>query len=79
MHGQRLAAKRVKLVNPRREFFDATPAEVTTLLAEHAGDLLHFEDFPEALEYRQSMAHAYKGQARRSLGNCHPCQRAITS
>ncbi len=27
-----------------------------TLLAELAGDLLHFEDFPEALEYRQSLA-----------------------
>jgi hypothetical protein len=53
---QRLADKRVNLVNPRREFFHATAAEVKTLLAELAGDLLHFEDFPEALEYRQSLA-----------------------
>lgn len=53
---QRLADQRVNLVNPRREFFHATPTEVKALLAELAGDLLHFEDFPEALEYRQSQA-----------------------
>jgi hypothetical protein len=57
---QRLANKRVNLVNPRREFFHATPDEVKTLLAELAGDLLHFEDFPEALEYRQSLAQRTK-------------------
>jgi hypothetical protein len=60
---QRLAAKRVNLVNPRREFFHATPAEVKGLLAELAGDLLHFEDFPEALEYRQSLSQRTKGVA----------------
>lgn len=53
---QRLANKRVNLVNPRREFFHATPAEVKAHLAELAGELLEFEDFPEALEYRQSLA-----------------------
>jgi hypothetical protein len=53
---QRLAGKRVNVVNPRREFFHATAAEVKVLLGELAGDLLHFEDFPEALEYRQSLA-----------------------
>jgi hypothetical protein len=58
---QRLAEKRVNLVNPRREFFHATAAEVKTLLAELAGDLLHFEDFPEALEYRQSLAQRTTG------------------
>jgi hypothetical protein len=58
---QRLADKRVNLVNPRREFFHATPAEVKALLAELAGDLLHFEDFPEALEYRQSLAQRRPG------------------
>ena len=52
---QRLADKRVNMVNPRREFFHATPSEVKALLAELAGDLLQFEDFPEALEYRQSL------------------------
>jgi hypothetical protein len=53
---QRLADKRVNVVNSRREFFHATAAEVKVLLGELAGDLLHFEDFPEALEYRQSLA-----------------------
>jgi hypothetical protein len=57
---QRLADKRVNLVNPRREFFHATPGEVKALLAELAGDLLHFEDLPEALEYRQSLAQRTK-------------------
>ena len=61
---QRLAEKRVNLVNPRREFFHATPDEVKALLAELAGDLLHFEDFPEALEYRQSLAQRTKVEAR---------------
>jgi hypothetical protein len=53
---QRLADKRVNVVNPRREFFHATAAEVKVLLGELAGDLLQFEDFPEALEYRQGLA-----------------------
>lgn len=53
---QRLADKRVNVVNPRREFFHVTAAEVKVLLSELAGDLLHFEDFPEALEYRQGLA-----------------------
>ncbi len=44
------------MVNARKEFFHATPAEVKGLLAELAGDLLQFEDFPEALEYRQSLS-----------------------
>jgi hypothetical protein len=43
-------------VNPRREFFHATAAEVKVPLGELAGDLLHFEDFSEALEYPQSWA-----------------------
>lgn len=55
MH-QRLAGKRVNRVNLRREFFYATPAEARDLLAELAGDLLTFEEAPEALEYRQSLA-----------------------
>ena len=58
---KRLADKRVNLVNPRREFFHATPAEVKVLLAELAGNLLHFEDLPEALEYRQSLAQRRTG------------------
>jgi hypothetical protein len=58
---QRLAEKRVNLVNPRREFFHATPGEVKALLAELAGELLEFDELPEALEYRQSMAQRASG------------------
>lgn len=51
-----LAAVRVNLVNTRREFFYAAPTEVKTLLAKHAGNILHFIDQPEAAEWRQSQA-----------------------
>ena len=51
---QALAAVRVNLVNPRREFFYAAPGEVRTLLAQHAGHLLDFVEEPEAAEWRQS-------------------------
>lgn len=53
MH-QRLESKRVNLVNRRREFFYVTPAEVRDDLAALSGDLLEFQDIPEALEYHQS-------------------------
>lgn len=51
---QRLAVRKVNLVNNQREFFYATPADVKALLAELQGDLLHYEDEPEALEWHQS-------------------------
>jgi hypothetical protein len=57
MH-QRLADRRVNRVNLRREFFYATPAEVKAHLAELAGELLQFDETPEALEYRQSLTDA---------------------
>jgi Domain of unknown function (DUF4041)/Meiotically up-regulated gene 113 len=53
---ERLSGKRVNAVNRRREFFNATPSEAKQHLAELAGELLQFEDVPEALEYRQSLA-----------------------
>lgn len=53
MH-ERLAERRVNRVNQRREFFYATPAEAKTLLAELAGELLQYQELPEALEFRQS-------------------------
>jgi DNA repair exonuclease SbcCD ATPase subunit len=53
---QRLADRRVNKVNMRREFFYATPAEVKKHLLDVAGDLLSFEETPEALEYHQSQA-----------------------
>lgn len=54
MH-QRLASKRVNRVNLRREFFHATPLEARDLLQELTGDLLQFDEQPEALEYHQSL------------------------
>jgi hypothetical protein len=55
MH-ERLAQTRVNVVNRRREFFRATPGDVKVHLAELAGELLEFQDVPEALEYRQCLA-----------------------
>lgn len=55
MH-ERLADRRVNRVNLRREFFYATPQEAKAVLAELTGELLQYEDLPEALEYRQSQA-----------------------
>jgi hypothetical protein len=54
MH-DRLAGARVNLVNRRREFFRATPLEVKSHLGDLAGELLQFEELPEALEYRQCL------------------------
>lgn len=54
MHA-RLADRRVNRVNMRREFFRATPAEAREHLLELTGDLLQFEELPEALEYHQSV------------------------
>jgi hypothetical protein len=54
MH-ERLANVRVNIVNKRREFFRATPLEVKAHLGALAGELLQFEELPEALEYRQGL------------------------
>lgn len=51
---RRLADRRVNAVNLRREFFYATPEEVKPHLLELAGELLEYEEMPEALEFRQS-------------------------
>lgn len=59
MH-ERLANVRVNIVNRRREFFRATPLETKTHLADLAGELLQFQDLPDALEYRQGLT---QGQA----------------
>jgi hypothetical protein len=53
LHHQ-LADRRVNLVNLRREFFRATPAEVRDLLAGHQASIIHWTDEPEAAEWRQS-------------------------
>jgi hypothetical protein len=52
----RLGDARVNIVNRRWEFFRATPLEVKVHLAELAGELLQFQETPEALEYRQCRA-----------------------
>jgi hypothetical protein len=62
MHA-RLAERRVNLVNQRREFFRATPLEAKTHLAALAGELLQFQDVPEALEYRESLSRGPKPTA----------------
>ncbi|MDM0106521.1 DUF4041 domain-containing protein [Variovorax sp. J22R24] len=55
MHA-RLSERRVNAVNRRREFFRATPLEAKMHLSALAGELLEFEDIPEAMEYRQSLS-----------------------
>jgi len=54
MH-ERLANVRVNVVNTRREFFHATPAEAKAHLSALTGELLEFEEVAEALEYRQGL------------------------
>jgi hypothetical protein len=48
------AERRVNVVNQRREFFFATPAEVRTVLLAQIGNLLEFAEEPEATQYLQS-------------------------
>ncbi len=48
------ASARVNAVNERREFFYATPDEVSAVLASLAISALEFEPIPEAIEWRQS-------------------------
>lgn len=52
---QALADRRLNLVNLRREFFNATPAEVQALLTAADGSLLEFIETPEAEEWHQSV------------------------
>lgn len=54
MH-ERLSAHRVNRVNVRREFFHVTPGVAKEHLGLLAGELLEFQDVPEALEFRQSL------------------------
>ncbi len=63
MHS-RLATTRVNTVNQRREFFRVTAGEAKAMLSELAGELLHFEEVPEAIEYRQCVNDQLKVHAR---------------
>ena len=57
------AERRVNRVNLRREFFYATPKEVRAHLVELTGELLQYDDFAEAVEFRQSQGQAEVGGA----------------
>lgn len=51
----RLSDLRVNQVNPRREFFYASPEQVREVLESLDGEyLLEYNEFPEALEWRES-------------------------
>jgi hypothetical protein len=52
----RLAAQRVNAINRRREFFHVSATVAKEHLIQLAGELLEFQDIPEALEYRQSVS-----------------------
>lgn len=54
--------RRVNLINTRREFFYATPSEVKEVLLEADGNILEFQDVPEAEQYRQSLQLSQKTQ-----------------
>lgn len=69
---QRLVDRRVNRVNLRREFFYAEPAEVKTHLLELAGELLQFEEIPEAVEFHQSSASRAEPGARRPSDTTSP-------
>lgn len=58
---RRLADRRINKVNNRREFFKATPSGVREHLQEVAGELVEFNEFAEAVEYRQSLG-AFRSQ-----------------
>ncbi len=60
MH-QLLGEHRVNKVNHRREFFRATPAQARDLLQQLTGELLQFQEFPEAIEYHQSQSRGGSG------------------
>jgi hypothetical protein len=60
---QELASKRVNLVNVRREFFRAHPAEVRDLLVRLDASIITWVDEPEALEWRQSETARRQSQA----------------
>lgn len=51
---QEFANRRVNCVNPRKEFFFATPTEVQEVLVAKVGNLLEFKEHAESIEYLQS-------------------------
>lgn len=68
---QALADRKLNMINVRREFFYATPAEILQLLGTiHDRGLLEFTEEPEADEWRQS--ESIRKQAQPELGNPQP-------
>jgi hypothetical protein len=60
LHHQ-LADRRLNLVNMRREFFRARPADVRDILVRLDASIVRWVDEPEAQEWRQSQqAHRYQ-------------------
>ena len=57
------AEERVNRVNERREFFFATPEQVRRVLAEKVGNLLEFNEHPEATQFLQSKKYWPSGMA----------------
>lgn len=53
---RRFHSKRVNLVNNRREFFYATPAEVKQAMLEIDGSILEYVEEPEAEQFRTSQS-----------------------
>ncbi|MFD9697764.1 DUF4041 domain-containing protein [Lentzea sp. NPDC059081] len=67
---QRLSHKRVNLVNHRREFFYATPAEVKDLVVElENSPVLQYDDVAEALEWRASGSNRQGAQSALALSS----------
>jgi hypothetical protein len=64
-------AKRVNLVNARREFFYASAQEVRDVLHRLRGSLLSYVDDPEALEWHQSEGARRANQPDRDLSADH--------
>jgi hypothetical protein len=57
------AAARLNHANTRREFFFATPEQVRRVLAKKVGNLLDYNDSPEATQYFQSKRYwPHRGQ-----------------
>jgi hypothetical protein len=55
---QALEAKRVNKINPRREFYYASPEEVLPILKSNVGEVVDYTVAPVADEYRLSLGTA---------------------
>jgi hypothetical protein len=78
MHAK-LADHRVNWVNKRREFFYATPAEAKTHLLALSGDLLEYNEVPDAVEYRQSINAAEAAGERSVVAEHVPSRQHVES